>query len=653
VAIDRTKTLRQAEKLLRQGQLAAAIDEYERVLGEYPNDWNTLNALGDCYYRAQQAEKAVDVFVRVGDHLVQDGMLAPAGALYRKVLKIKPDHEHALLRAAEVATSEGGIAEARQLLFTLADTLQARGDVAGASAALVRIGALDPSDLDARLTAARKAFAAGAGAEIVQDMRALAESLFGAGRADAAIEVLEGAVAAAPSDPATRTRLARAWVERGDLDRARALATSPIELVLLAEACAARGDASGELTMLLEGKRLAPGDVSVAVRLLRACTARGDYEAARAHLDTLGDVYDPELFGIAGEIRARTGDPDRAREIFARLLAREPHRTALLLEQGLAHTDPALALVHVEAAADAQLARADTHAALAAYARFLETFPDHIPALRRLVDMCVDAGLNEEIVGAQTRLADACLAAGLASEARVIAEDLLARAPSDAQHEERLRRALQALGEPDVDAVIAGARGGGASFESVTFDLGEPTRSSEPAGRGAGAGQPSSSNDGAAEAVSGTDAAPAPEVFQGFHDDMRRQSFAAAAEQHYRMALAYEEVGMPAQAIEQLRVAVRSPRRRFEAAALLGRLSLANGRTREAIDWFERAAEAPAPSIDACRRLLYELADALEGAGEQARALAVFRELQAESGTYRDVERRIGRLLGAGSGSGG
>ena len=125
------------------------------------------------------------------------------------------------------------------------------------------------------------------------------------------------------------------------------------------------------------------------------------------------------------------------------------------------------------------------------------------------------------------------------------------------------------------------------------------------------------------------------------------------AEQHYKLALAYEEAGMPSQAMKELLVAVRSPRRRFEAAAMLARLSLAHGHVEEAIGWFERAAEAPAPSLEACRRLLYDLGDTLDTAGEGARALAVFLELQGESSGYRDVARRVDRLRRAGTGSGG
>ena len=663
MAIDRTKTLRQAEKLLRQGQLDAAIGEYQRVLAEFPHDWTTANTLGDCYYRAHQADKAVEQYVRIADHLVQDGLMQPASTLYRKILKIKPDHEHALLQAAEVASAQGAVADARQWLSELADLRQARGDAVGATEILVRIGSLDPADLDARLAATRKAVAAGASTAITRELRELADALFAARRGDDAIAVLEEATAAAPADAALKQRLARAWVERGDFGRARAHATTAAEFLELAEACAARGDAEGEVAMLADARRLAPYDLSIAVRLVRACASRGDYAAACTHLDAIGDVYDAELFAVAGEVRARAGDTGTARAIFARLLAREPHRTAALIEQGLRLADPELALVHVESAADAQLARGDTFGAIAVYRRFADAFPAHLPALLRLVDITVDAGLEQETADAQARLADAHLAAGRAAEARVIAEDLLARYPTEAQHEDRLRRTLVALGEPHVEAVIAERLNAGnvLGFEDFPHALDDTPAVSDATETGAGGGDPGGQGGGdgalAGSNVSGAAAASAvtgagAESFRGFHDDITRQSLVAAAEQHYKLALAYDEFGMPDLAIKELHFAVRSPRRRFESAAMLARLSLARGLVGEAIEWFERAAEAPAPSLDACRRLLYDLGDTLDGAGEEARALAVFLELQAESSAYRDVARRVERLRRARTGGG-
>jgi hypothetical protein len=77
---------------------------------------------------------------------------------------------------------------------------------------------------------------------------------------------------------------------------------------------------------------------------------------------------------------------------------------------------------------------------------------------------------------------------------------------------------------------------------------------------------------------------------------------------------------------------------------MLGRVYLERKDVAHAIEWFERAAEAPAPTPDSGRALLYDLGQTLEGAGEMSRALAVFVELESESGGYRDVSKRIEKL---------
>ena len=86
------------------------------------------------------------------------------------------------------------------------------------------------------------------------------------------------------------------------------------------------------------------------------------------------------------------------------------------------------------------------------------------------------------------------------------------------------------------------------------------------------------------------------------------------------------------------------PTHRFEAASLLGRLFLEQNDIPHAVEWFERAAEAPAPSEKEGRELLYDLGRTLDAAGATARALAVFLELQADAGEYKDVAARVDRL---------
>ena len=139
-------------------------------------------------------------------------------------------------------------------------------------------------------------------------------------------------------------------------------------------------------------------------------------------------------------------------------------------------------------------------------------------------------------------------------------------------------------------------------------------------------------------------------VFKELRREVSQQSDADASAQHLTIARAYLEMGLTDEAIPALRTAAKSAALRFEAASLLGRLHKQRGEAHDAIEWLERAAEAPAPSVDDGRALLYELGATLEDAGETARALAVFLELQAEGGDYRDVRIRTERLAGSQSG---
>jgi tetratricopeptide (TPR) repeat protein len=134
------------------------------------------------------------------------------------------------------------------------------------------------------------------------------------------------------------------------------------------------------------------------------------------------------------------------------------------------------------------------------------------------------------------------------------------------------------------------------------------------------------------------------EVFDQMRDEVSHGSDEEAAAEQYSLGVTYKELGMEEEAIQAFEAAAHSPRQRFEAASALGHLYLERGTIATAVEWFLRAAEAPAPSPDAGYELLYNLADTLEKAGDHARALAIFVEIEAETGGFRDVARRVDRL---------
>ena len=155
MAIDRAATLKNAEKLISQGKIEPAIAEYLRLLDDQPRDWNLANTLGDLYVRAGQVDTATELFARMADSLHESGFLPKASAIYKKVLKLKPDHDHALLQAAEIAGRLGLLADARAYLGQLIARRERNGDKAGVAQVRVRLGALDPADFAARRDGAR------------------------------------------------------------------------------------------------------------------------------------------------------------------------------------------------------------------------------------------------------------------------------------------------------------------------------------------------------------------------------------------------------------------------------------------------------------------------------------------------------------------
>ena len=620
--LDREDTLKKAEKLLRQGRLDAAIAEYVRVLDDQPRDWNTANTLGDLYVRAGQTKNATTQYTRVADHFMREGFYSKAAALYKKVLKISPDDENTQLQLAETSMRQGLLADAKSYFSAVAGKRRGRGDRRGADEIIIRLGDVDPADIDARQAAARIVAESGDAAGAAARYRQIYDDLLEKGRTVDAIAALREAVRFNPEDRVGRAVLARAAIEVGNL------------------------------------------------------------EEARTYLDRDTAGEDPELLTALVDIELRAGQTESARAILPRLLAidRRLRDRVMELAWALSSTQRDAAFVCVDAIVDASVASGDFADAAAILQEFVARVPGQIPALLRLVEVCVDGGLEAMMYDAQAQLADVYLETGQAGEARVIAEDLVAREPWEDAHIDRFRKALVMLAVPDPDSEIAERLSGQNAFTAT--DHFAPALSEEadvrvepppharapvieepPARVSAPAPPPPAQRPAApsmeidissvlAEFVAEPEPPPPPkaapqqleDVFRDFRKEITRGGGTDDSAQHIALAETYLEMGMANDAIESLKKAARSPRHRFEAGTRLAGLFKARSDLVQAIEWMERAVEAPAPSPDAGLSLLYDLGVTLEAAGETARALAVFLELQADAGAYRDIEARIDRL---------
>jgi len=716
VPFDREGTLRKAEKLLRQGKLDLAIAEYRAVIEDQPSDWNTANTLGDLYQRAGQLDKAIAQYNDIAAHLANEGFFPKAVALYRKILKIKPDEERAMWHLGNISARQGLLVDARANFTALAERRRARGDSRGEAEVRIRLGDLDGADIETRLAGARARVELGDPKSAVDRLKQYAADLQDKGKDADSLRMLTEAAQIAPDDMSLRQMLVQACLARGDFDAACQFATSAAELRHLANELFSLGRDAEGINVLARAADADPADASIRMELVKRLVARGDMAGARTLLTPEVAGSDPELLWLLAEMELRDGHIPEGTALLEKMLADDPSRRDALVILGcsVAEVNPDAGYECIEVAARAATAADEWGSAAAALNEFVNRVPNHIPALMRLVEICVDGGLEATMHSAQAQLADAYLTVGAGIEARVIAEDLVAREPWDRSNIERFRRALALLGETDIDAIIADRLSGQSPFTSTDFmwpgDLAgaemtpmpvapappeaqpEPPPAPDPV-PGVEAAPPLAAPRGAAQDAYAIDmggllsdvgyqqamAPPAPSkpesqevdlsnqlhdlrkgqapaaprdkaappiesVLQGLRDEAAHDASPETAEQHFKLAATYVDMGMRDEAMRALEVAARSPRHRFRAGAMLAKAYLDSGDRVRAIEWYERAVEAPAPSPVAHHALLYELGSVLEAHGEGARALAVLLELQADAGEYRDVSSRLEQL---------
>jgi tetratricopeptide (TPR) repeat protein len=618
-----------------------------------PRDWNSANALGDLFVRAGQLDKGVEQYTRIADHLADEGFYPKAAALFKKILKVKATDEYALIRSGDVAAKQGLLADAKAAYQTVADRRRKVGNIRGAAEMVVRLGMVDPEDYGARFTAAKAARDLGDTDTATREFRAVAEWFTKEGRVDDARSAYRDLLELDPTDDEARAQVLAADIASGEFARALALAASPAELRQLAGALEAAGQHGEALSVLGRVADMDASDVQARVQLVRAHIGNGDLTTARRYLTPDVVAAEPTLWMVVAEVELRQGHLDEGKAAVASALAADPSQreAAIAMACRLAEHDADSAYPGIEAVADAAVAEGDYAAAAAALHEFVTRVRRHIVALMRLVEICVDGGLEATMYSAQAQLADAYLDAGRGLEARIISEDLVAREPWDTANIARFRRALEMLGESDPDAIIADRLSGDSPFlatnkmdlnEGITFD--EAVGMTELTAASNDEVEVDLSDELVAPRAGKSDRAKTPLRPAGaMRDASRAQDEHLAAEQ-LRLGLTYRDVGMLDDAIQSLELASRSSRQRFEAASVLGRLQAERGNRGAALEWFERAAEAPAPTVEAGRALLYDLASVLEDLGEAGRALAVFGELEADARGFRDVTARIERL---------
>src|SRR6185436_3121541 len=113
MAINRTKIQVRAEKLVGQGKLPQAIEQYKILLKDQPNDLATLNRVGDLLAKEGKTAESTHLFARAAHLYTTGGFFLKAIAIYKKILKLDPTSSEARLRLADLYARGDFTSEAR------------------------------------------------------------------------------------------------------------------------------------------------------------------------------------------------------------------------------------------------------------------------------------------------------------------------------------------------------------------------------------------------------------------------------------------------------------------------------------------------------------------------------------------------------------
>ncbi|MCA1555394.1 MAG: tetratricopeptide repeat protein, partial [Acidobacteria bacterium] len=140
------------------------------------------------------------------------------------------------------------------------------------------------------------------------------------------------------------------------------------------------------------------------------------------------------------------------------------------------------------------------------------------------------------------------------------------------------------------------------------------------------------------------------DMFEEFRDEVEASESAATPgdyETHYNTGLAYREMGMLDQAVEELQaaIALAAPHdgtpRYLQCCNLLGHCFMQKNMPRPAAMWFKKGLDTPGHTEDEYQALRYELGAAYEQMGDLERAIEIFSEVYGTDVNYRGVAAKL------------
>ena len=666
---DKTKAMRSAERYLSQGKLRDAIETYREVVQNDPKDVVTLNMLGDLYAKGSDNIAAVNCYRTVAEHYSKQGFAQKAIAVYKKIVRIKPNCPESTQKLAELYKQKGSLKEAKSHYLTLAENYSKQGRRVEALEIWTEIAVLDPNNTDVYMTIADA---------YLQEERLdeAAEAFANAGsrfaqftRHDEAMDAFSKAFAINPNHPAAMRGFVEANLSSGKnaelVEHLKGLIAERPEnrdlLGFLVDAYIRSGDSESAEETLVKLLELDPTNYPKCVDLSELHVRNGDIDSAVRNLNFASDHM--LVGGQASDLQARLEkidavEPDRLDVV--RLLAR-----FCAWQKDEKYLRDTLARLAEIAGREGSLE--DERFALS---QLVISMPQEASYSKRLKEINNELGVpddfvTESIFDKRFVRSEVGMEISAGDVTAVIETDDFAivgvvEPATDNRHDAAI--VVQDLQLVPVD--VSAADPFTTEVESIRFyiengynDLAEKAVDELRLKFG---DRPEIVEletllDSPQATASDTDTQTSSAFdLEDFRSELGLIDAEPANEGDYetlfQTAVAYKEMGLHEQAIKEFQDAadIVSPndgtRRFFDCANLLGHCFMEMGKPNLSVKWHLRSLESYEITDDERRGVWYELGVAYEADGDAANAAKYFEQVYAENIDFRDIGERMRNL---------
>lgn len=623
--VDKIAITKAAQKFIEKGQIDKAIAEWEKLLKESP-DGNVYNTIGDLYLRRNQKREATEAFAKAANIFREDGFYLKAIGLYRKILNISTSDTDALVALAELNAEKGLVGNANQNLLAVAEKFIKEGAIERATELYKKVLKLTPSNIDLPIKMTELYLKTGLKKEAVTEYLSIASDYSGKGEYQKAQEFYNKTINIDPQNISSLIGLGRIAENTNNIQQAYEYFTKAMsfdqdnnDVLFNYSRLAIETDnvdnAKQALTKLIEKepsnnqyKKLI-GNIYLKEGLVEKALNEmlpfideelqaGKWSEALKLLNNFKDinpeVVKPRFITIYKGENNKEAAISETRELTEVLESKNLLENALQLYKEILELNPS------DEKAKDRIKELEKTLGI----KPEPTIEESVEAILKNAEIptakpAPPSAKVEEKFEEKLTEADFYAQQGLKEEAIKIYEELLSIAPDN----DEIRKKLRAL-KPE---------------ERLEVKLSLPEEEMPtPAAR-------------EAELMG---------VFDKFKKGIE-EKLGEDYESHYNLGIAYKEMGMIEEAIKELQVAAKDPKKTVQSSIMLALCYMDKKLYPLAIKELKKNLESISPDDGSYIGIKFDLARAYEKNNEYDNALKLYMEIYAQNPNFRDIKHKI------------